>query len=122
MNAELTRLSKFLSFVLRHRPEKIGLVLDDQGWTAVDNLIHQAKNYDEFLSAAQIHEIVKDNDKQRFHLSEDGARIRAVQGHSTAAVTIKRQAQRPPAVLFHGTADRFQASIEKQGILPGKRH
>jgi len=122
MRPDDVQRSQFLSYVLRHKPEKIGLTLDAQGWADLTTLLTQAQAHGAPLTLADVHRVVAGNDKKRFQLSEDGTRIRAVQGHSTAQVAIKRPAVRPPAVLYHGTADRFVASICKLGLLPGKRH
>jgi putative RNA 2'-phosphotransferase len=111
-----------MSQVLRHRPEQIGLTLDSQGWVAIDTLLTQAQAHGEPLDRATLDTVVADNDKQRFQVSDDGLRIRAVQGHSSGQVAIQRPAQRPPAVLYHGTTEKAWASIAKQGLLPGRRH
>lgn len=74
--------SKFLSLVLRHAPERIGIVLDAQGWASVEDLIAKANAAGVALDRATLNEIVATSDKQRFTLSPDGARIRATQGHS----------------------------------------
>ncbi len=118
---ELIRDSKFLSRVLRHAPEAIGLHLDSEGWASVDALIVQANQRGRALSRATIETIVATSDKKRFSLSDDGARIRAAQGHSTPVVAIQFEAVLPPAVLYHGTATRFLPSILESGLLPGTR-
>jgi putative RNA 2'-phosphotransferase len=122
MSKRLVDTSKFLSFVLRHRPEAIGLVLDSEGWADLDALIAAAQTDGKRLDRALIGEVVATNDKQRFALSPDGARIRAVQGHSSAQVDIAYAAIVPPALLYHGTASRFLAAIGKKGLIAGSRH
>jgi putative RNA 2'-phosphotransferase len=122
MDARLTNLSKFLSYVLRHRPDSIGVTLHAQGWANLDDLLARAQVHGEEITREDVLSIVANNDKKRFQLSEDGTQIRAVQGHSTDQVNIQRKAQRPPAVLYHGTADRFWPSIQKKGLIPGHRH
>ena len=82
MTEDLTRKSKFLSYVLRHAPESIGLTLDENGWTAVDELLAKAGAAGKPLDEATLKQIVATSDKKRFTLSEDGKRIRAAQGHS----------------------------------------
>lgn len=116
----LERTSKFLSLVLRHQPEAIGLTLDDGGWVEVDRLIAQAVAHGKPLDRELLEEIVATNDKKRFAFSPDGRRIRASQGHSVR-VELGLSPQTPPATLFHGTATRFLASIEAQGLVPGSR-
>lgn len=118
----LTETSKFLSYVLRHEPQSIGLHLDSDGWADIDALIAGASAEGRQLDIELIREVVASSDKKRFGLSEDGLRIRAVQGHSTKAVDLQHEAKTPPAVLYHGTASRFLVSIMQQGLLPGSRH
>lgn len=116
----LVRTSKFLSLVLRHEPEKIGLALDPQGWVAIDELLAKAAGHLP-LTAELLHEAVRTSDKQRFAISEDGTHIRANQGHSVP-VELGLAAQVPPEQLYHGTATRFLDSIRRQGLLRGERH
>ncbi len=116
----LVRTSKFLSLVLRHEPEKIGLALDPQGWVAIDELLAKAAGHLP-LTAELLHEVVRTSDKQRFAISGDGTRIRANQGHSVP-VELGLAAQVPPEQLYHGTATRFLDSIRRQGLLRGERH
>ena len=115
-------ISKFLSYVLRHHPEAIGLQLDTEGWACVNELIARAGEAGKKLTPGLINAVVRDNDKKRFALSEDKLHIRAVQGHSTKQVAIAREAKVPPAVLYHGTATRFTESIRQQGLIAGARH
>ncbi|AZC40571.1 RNA 2'-phosphotransferase [Pseudomonas chlororaphis] len=114
--------SKFLSYVLRHEPQAIGLQLDSEGWAGVDALIEGAARDGRQLTPELIAEVVASNDKKRFALSEDGQRIRAVQGHSSKTVSLQLAEQQPPAVLYHGTATRFMDSINENGLIPGARH
>jgi len=113
---------KFLSYVLRHQPQSIGLQLDSEGWANIDELIAGAVHHGQKLDVALIKEVVAHNDKKRFSLSLDGKFIRAVQGHSTRMVQRNLEAKSPPQWLYHGTATRFMASILAQGLLPGTRH
>ena len=115
-------VSKFLSYVLRHEPQAIGLLLDSEGWARIDALIEGAAREGRQLTPELIAEVVASNDKKRFALSEDGQRIRAVQGHSSKTVNLQLAEQQPPAVLYHGTATRFMDSINQQGLIPGARH
>ena len=122
MRDRIVETSKFLSYVLRHRPEEIGIELDSEGWTGIDALIAAAARNDRRLDRALIEEVVARNDKQRFAISNDGLRIRASQGHSTATVQISHQAITPPPMLYHGTASRFVAAILREGLRAGARH
>ncbi len=117
---EITRRSRKLSLVLRHKPEAIGLELNSEGWAEVDQLLRRLKAAGMPTSREELTEIVTKNDKQRFAFSEDGRRIRANQGHSID-IDLKLEAVSPPDRLFHGTATRFLASILEQGLRPGSR-
>lgn len=115
MNDQLVKTSKFLSLILRHQPDKIGLKLDKEGWADLDDLIVRANAAGTELSAALIQEVVAGNDKQRFALSPDGKRIRASQGHSIQ-IDLGLEPQEPPTTLYHGTALRNLGSILRQGL------
>jgi len=122
MDKPNTSVSKFLSYILRHHPEAIGLTLDGEGWADVDELLVQAAAHGRNISLQLLHEVVATNNKKRFSLSADGRKIRAEQGHSTAQVDIAYTETEPPEILYHGTAQRFAEAIEQQGLLPGSRH
>ena len=115
------RLSKFLSLVLRHEPQKAGLVLDSAGWVEVDALLRGCAAAGVAITRGELDAIVAQSDKQRFAFSEDRTRIRANQGHSVEVELDYAPAQ-PPDMLYHGTADRFLESIRSQGLLKGPRH
>ncbi len=120
MSSAIVRTSKFLSLVLRHKPEKIGIALDSQGWVAVENLISAMDRHGKKVDRNQLEEVVALNDKKRFEFSQDGERIRACQGHSVA-VDLDLESLAPPAQLFHGTVERFLDSIMKSGLLKQSR-
>jgi putative RNA 2'-phosphotransferase len=113
-------LSKFLSFVLRHKPDSIGISLDSQGWVAIDDLIIKSQVAGTHFTREELLHAVKTSDKKRFSLSADSAMIRAAQGHSVA-VDLGLTPQEPPVFLYHGTATRFVASILDEGLLPKSR-
>lgn len=120
MDAQLVRLSKFLSLVLRHQPQQYGLTLDDHGWAHIDDLITVANRVGVPLTHEALQQVVAQNDKQRFAISADGRAIRARQGHSIT-VDLELRALEPPAHLYHGTAERFVPSIHAQGLLRRSR-
>lgn len=120
MSKQLESHSKFLSLVLRHKPDTIGLELDSEGWADLGRLIDLAKAHGTPLDLQLVREIVSTSDKQRFRLSADGSKIRANQGHSVQ-VDLKLTPCLPPDVLFHGTASRFIAAIRERGLVPGAR-
>jgi putative RNA 2'-phosphotransferase len=121
MGASAVRISKFLSLVLRHRPEKIGLELDESGWASVAQLIEASRGNGVEFTLEELQNVVASNDKKRFSLSEDGLWIRANQGHSIK-VELGYAPTVPPEILYHGTAERFLASIKRQGLIKGRRH
>jgi putative RNA 2'-phosphotransferase len=115
------RVSKNLSYVLRHRPDTVGLELQEGGWVAVDDLLAAFDRSGEPFPLEVLQQVVAESDKQRFELSVDGARIRARQGHSVE-VDLGYQPATPPAILYHGTATRNLDSIFNEGLLKGRRH
>jgi len=116
----MKELSKFLSYVLRHAPQSIGLTLDANGWADVEDLLARAPAAGHTFDRATLHDVVARSDKKRFTLSEDGSRIRAAQGHSVA-IDLDIAPMIPPAMLFHGTATRNVAAILTEGLKPGRR-
>jgi putative RNA 2'-phosphotransferase len=117
----LVRVSKFLSLVLRHQPDRIGLRLDDAGWADVSELLEKARQADLPLTRELLVEVVEKNDKKRFALSDDGRSIRASQGHSIA-VDLGLAPVSPPEHLYHGTARHHLDSIRRQGLVAGRRN
>lgn len=121
LSNRLVKISKFLSLVLRHKPETIGLTLDPAGWVSVMELLRACTRHNFPLSLEELQAVVATNDKQRFAFSEDGRRIRASQGHSIE-VELGYQPAEPPEFLYHGTVERFLPSIRAKGLLKGQRH
>ena len=117
----MVRVSKRLSFVLRHRPDSVGLTLDGAGWVAVDALLTALAAHGLPLTRAELEHVVATNDKRRFAFDETGTRIRASQGHSVA-VDLGYRPERPPQVLFHGTPARNVTAILREGLRAGNRH
>lgn len=118
---EVIRTSKFLSQILRHQPERVGLRLDSAGWVSVAELLDAVNRHGTALTLDQLKHVVATNDKMRFAFSEDGQRIRASQGHSIK-VDLRYEPQAPPEFLYHGTPERFVASIRATGLNKGQRH
>ncbi len=116
-----TRISKFLSLVLRHRPETIDVEPDHSGWVRVDVLLRGCREVGRAMSFEQLQEVVATNDKKRFEFSADGAMIRASQGHSIN-VDLGYSAADPPEILYHGTAAGNIKAIKAQGLVKRQRH
>ena len=113
-----TKISKRLSYILRHAPESVGLKLDENGWASVHDLMSK---FGSPLSIEALKEVVETNEKKRFAFNDDSTRIRASQCHSIE-VDLAYQPTTPPEFLFHGTATRFLDSIKTEGLLKGSRH
>lgn len=110
-----TQASKFLSLVLRHRPEEVGLELDSRGWVEVSELLDALSTAGMSITASELEDLVASNDKQRFAFNVDRTKIRANQGHSVA-VNLGLKPANPPAVLYDGTPRRIAATILKDGL------
>jgi putative RNA 2'-phosphotransferase len=116
-----TRISKFLSLILRHKPETVGLALDSNGWIDVENLLKACAKNGNAFSRDELEEVVATNEKQRFAFDEKKENIRANQGHSVT-VEIEFEEKKPPDILYHGTAERNIKTIQEKGLLKMRRH
>lgn len=119
---ESEEISQFLSYVLRHEPQSIGLSLDSEGWASIDSLLDSSRKTGRMLDLSLLEKLVAESTKKRFSISPDKKFIRAVQGHSTASVDIKHTELTPPDRLYQGTATRFLQSILDNGLVAGTRH
>ncbi len=116
MKKELIKISKFLSFILRHnKDKKFGVVLDKNGWADVSDILKAVKT-----DAATLSQVVITNDKQRFTFNGDGTKIRANQGHSIE-IDLNLKPRIPPLILYHGTVEKFLGSIFGKGLIKGER-
>ncbi|MCX4243302.1 RNA 2'-phosphotransferase [Paraliomyxa miuraensis] len=118
---DATARSRFLSWVLRHAPHEVGVQVDEAGWAEVAEVLAACHARGLPLDRMGLAELVASSDKQRFALSPDGRRIRAVQGHSIP-VRLDHPEREPPPCLYHGTVERFLAEIWAQGLVKGQRH
>ena len=115
----LNNISKYLSLILRHKPEVIGISLDEHGWANVEELIAGiAKNHD--FNMELLEEIVRSDEKQRYSFNEDKTLIRANQGHSVP-VDVELEEQVPPDILWHGTGEKYVSAIDTEGLIPKSR-
>ena len=115
----LSQTSKFIALILRHKPETIGITLDEHGWANVDELIKGIAKQRSF-DMAMLEKIVAIDDKQRFSFNEDKTLIRANQGHSIS-VDVELEEKDPPEILYHGTGVKYKASIDETGLIPKTR-
>lgn len=118
---QIVKVSKRLSYVLRHHPEAIELVMDEEGWVEVDMLLDRFSNNYFPITLDNLKTVVAENNKKRFAFSDDEAYIRASQGHSLN-IDLGYEVIKPPECLYHGTATRFIHSIREQGLKKQKRH
>ena len=102
-------LGKFISLILRHKPEIIGIELDKNGWANVDELLNGI-NKTRAITFDELEEIVNRNNKNRYSFNEEKTKIRANQGHSIN-VDVELNELVPPNILYHGTSKRFLKSI-----------
>lgn len=115
----LNETSKFIALILRHKPETIGISLDEHGWANVDELISGIAKLQPF-DMDMLKEIVETDNKQRYSFNEDMTLIRANQGHSIP-VDVELEKKTPPTILYHGTAEKYEAAIDEQGLISKSR-
>ena len=113
------KTSRFISMILRHKPQAIGITLDEHGWADVKELI-AGVNKTHPLNMEILEQIVAEDEKQRYSFNEDKTLIRANQGHSIP-VDVELEEKAPPEVLYHGTGEKFVASIDREGLIPKSR-
>ena len=116
---DLKKTSKFISLILRHKPETIGISLDEHGWANVAELI-EGISKTQYIDMAMLEEIVDTDNKQRYSFNEDKTLIRANQGHSIP-VDVELPKKQPPVILYHGTGEKYVSSIDEQGLIPKSR-
>jgi len=114
-----SKVSKYMSYVLRHKPEDAGLTLDEHGWVSTDALLAAVQKNHGDVVMTDIHNIVQHSEKKRFQIA--GSMIRASQGHSVP-IDLNLEPSIPPMVLYHGTKREFMPWIMKQGLSKGARH
>ena len=116
---DLKKTSKFISLILRHKPETIGISLDEHGWANVAELI-KGISKTQYIDMAMLEEIVDTDNKQRYSFNEDKTLIRANQGHSIP-VDVELPEKQPPVILYHGTGEKYVSSIDEQGLISKSR-
>ena len=122
--AKKNGLSMYMSFLLRHHPESIGLDMDEHGWVFVDQLIKGINDGGKYtLDLERLERIVAEDSKGRYRLSEDKAKIKACQGHSISWVKPELKFDKPPEYLYHGTTTEALDKIMESGaIMKMSRH
>ena len=116
---DLNKTSRFISLILRHRPDTIGISLDEHGWASVEELLAGISKK-QYIDMEMLEKIVETDSKQRYSFNEDKTLIRANQGHSID-VDVELPKKQPPVILYHGTGEKYVASIDEQGLIPKSR-
>ena len=112
-------LGKFISYILRHHPETVGIEVDEHGWADTEDLINGIAKTRNF-NMQMLEEIVRTDSKQRYSFNEDKTLIRANQGHSIP-VDVELEQKNPPEILWHGTAEKYVESINQIGLIRKSR-
>tara|TARA_R110000772_G_scaffold17946_3_gene50051 strand:+ start:180406 stop:180957 length:552 start_codon:yes stop_codon:yes gene_type:complete len=121
--SNVKKVSRLLSLVLRHKPEKIGIELDGEGWVDICTLLTQLEKHNREITFLELVNIVETNDKQRFTFNEQMSKIRANQGHSgRLGIDLGLKASRPPKKLFHGTVQKAIQGVKEGGLDKMSRH
>jgi len=107
--------SKYLTYLLRHKPEKEKLSMDKNGWVSVQELLTKLD-----ISKEDLNLIVLEDDKKRFEYNVDESKIRACQGHSVK-VDLGFKKTIPPVILYHGSSNKFLTNVLKKGLLKMNR-
>ena len=115
-----TGLSRFIALILRHKPEAVGITLDEQGWASVSELLSGINASGNEIDMQMLEEIVAEDEKQRYSFNADKTKIHANQGHSVN-VDVELKKAEPPEILFHGTGEKFVSSIKSEGLKPKSR-
>lgn len=118
---DLKKMGVFISLILRHKPEVIGITLNKHGWANVNELIDGINRTGKYVvDMPMLEEIVCTDNKQRYSFNEDKTKIRANQGHSVD-VDVELKEAVPPEILFHGTGEKYVNSINSGGLKPKSR-
>lgn len=113
-------LGVYMTYILRHKPQDIGIAMDTQGWVSVLDFLQKAK-YKKQVTREMLIEEVEADDKGRFEFNSNKSKIRCVQGHSVEHVILNLAPWTDCLPLYHGTAEKNIASIMHEGILKRKR-
>ena len=119
MEKQERETSKFLSLILRHKPETVGISLDEHGWANVQELLN-GMNKTTTIDMEMLEKIVAEDEKKRYSFNSDKMMIRANQGHSIQ-VDVELKKENPPDILWHGTGQKYVDSIDKDGLIAKSR-
>lgn len=119
-NSNEQKFSKYLSYILRHAPESIGLTLGESGWVSVSDLINAINNSQDNNYTVDINvlkQVVEHDEKQRYSLKDNDTYIRANQGHSVKDLNMNYEPIQPPDLLYHGTSIDNYKKIKESGCI-----
>ena len=116
----ITETSKVRALILRHKPESIGITLDEHGWANVETFVARISHINQCFTKEILDEIVRTDNKERYSYNGDETKIRANQGHSIQ-VDVELEKKNPPEILWHGTGEKYVESIDEQGLIPKSR-
>lgn len=117
-----TKLSKTISYILRHNPQSFNLKLDVDGSVKTDELLSALKNKFQGITKDDLIKLVKNDSKGRFSFLNNRKRIRANYGHSIEGINPDYKAIKPPEFLYHGTTPKVKDKITKNGLKPMGRN
>ena len=113
-------IGKFICLILRHKPNSIGISLDENGWANTQEQLNGVNTAGNKIRMEQLIHIVDTDNKHRFSFNSDKSKIRANQGHSIP-VNLGLLELVPPTILYHGTSEKFIESIKQNGIQKRSR-
>ena len=117
---DLNPVSKYMSLILRHKPEVAGITLDEHGWANTEELLAALKKKYPGFGRTHLMFIVDYDEKKRYSFGDGMKKIRANQGHSIP-VDLELQTRVPPSWLYHGSALKYEKAIMEQGLIPKSR-
>lgn len=115
----LTDMSRLIALVLRHKPQTLGLTLDEHGWCSTAALVEKLNAIQPFTMDTLALIVARDS-KQRYSFNEDRTLIRANQGHSVQ-IDAELPEAIPETMLYHGTSVKAVESILESGLEPRGR-
>lgn len=115
MRTKKTKVSKFLSFILRHNPKKFGLDVDEFGFVEIEKIIKILSSRYPWVDKRFLGTLVSKDKKQRYEIKK--GKIRARYGHTIKVKTVAEKSE-PPELLYHGTSARSANRILKIGLFP----
>ena len=124
---QLRKLSRFLSMLLRHRPDRFPVELDAEGYADLDEIMFVLRALPNFRWAtySDIDAVLEMPGRRRFEIlnreaaGSGSARIRALYGHT--AIRPDYEPVEPPDILYHGTAPENLDAIRHKGLEPMER-